>query len=321
MNYQPPAEGTKDGLTIRNDTGVVSGSEISMFYDPMIAKLCTHGPTREEAIEHMSHALDAFIVDGIEHNVPFLAALMQHPRWKSGDITTNFIAEEYPDGFEGGELDHATENSLAAVALSMELVRKHRLDHFADRVAPHSGEMPTEWVVAYSKDKRVSIEFVNGMPSTPLDLDVKFDDGRVVSVKSDWVPGDKLWHGTVDGKEIIVQVRAGMNSYNLVHRGVKVEAKVMRPMVANMEEMLPVRIPPDTSNLLLCPMPGLVVSIAVSEGQTVQAGEALATVEAMKMENVLRAERDLVVSKILAAPGDSLAVDAVIMEFEANSAE
>ena len=317
VNYEPPAESTVDGLTIRNDTGVTPGSEISMFYDPMIAKLCTHGPTRETAIEHMSKALDAFIVDGIEHNVPFLTALMEHPRWKSGDITTAFIDEEYPEGFEGGVLDEETELALAAVATSMQIVKKDRFHQFKDRCEPGVELMHTHWVAAFNKEKRFPLKIVNGLTSTPIEMDMRYPDGRVVSVKSDWVPGAKLWRGTVDGKEMIVQVRTGLNSYKLTHSGVREEVKVMRPHVAELEEMLPVRVPPDTSNLLLCPMPGLVVSIAVNEGQQVQAGEALATVEAMKMENVLRAERDLVVSKIKAAPGDSLAVDAVIMEFEA----
>ncbi|MCV6602779.1 MAG: acetyl/propionyl/methylcrotonyl-CoA carboxylase subunit alpha [Cohaesibacter sp.] len=315
VNYMPPEEGTVDGLTIRNDTGVVSGSEISMFYDPMIAKLCTHADTREAAIAHMSTALDAFVVDGIEHNVPFLAALMDHPRWKAGNLTTAFIAEEYPDGFGGVSLDEQSEKALAAVALSMEMVRKNRLDDLIDRMAPHSGETRQEWVVALSKENRVAVDFVAGMPSTPIEMDMQYDDGTRVSVVSDWVPGAKLWTGTVGGKKLTVQVRNGLNAYQLTHSGVQVSAKVMRPNLAAMEALMPVRIPPDTSNLLLCPMPGLVVSIAVQEGQQVQAGEALATVEAMKMENILRAERDLVVSKINAAPGDSLAVDAVIMEF------
>jgi propionyl-CoA carboxylase alpha chain len=315
VNYMPPEEGTVDGLTIRNDTGVVSGSEISMFYDPMIAKLCTHAATRDEAIAHMSTALDAFVVDGIEHNVPFLAALMDHPRWKAGNLTTAFIDEEYPDGFEGVSLDDESEKALAAVALSMELVRKNRLDDFIDRMAPHSGLTKQEWVVALSKENRVAVDFIAGMPSTPIEMDMRYEDGSTVSVVSDWVPGAKLWTGTVGGKKLTVQVRTGLNAYKLTHSGVQVDAKVMRPNVAAMEALMPIRIPPDTSNLLLCPMPGLVVSIAVQEGQQVQAGEALATVEAMKMENILRAERDLVVSKINAAPGDSLAVDAVIMEF------
>nr|WP_321482771.1 acetyl/propionyl/methylcrotonyl-CoA carboxylase subunit alpha [uncultured Cohaesibacter sp.] len=320
VDYRPPLEGTADGLTVRNDTGVEAGTEITMFYDPMIAKLCTHGPDRKSAIDHMSRALDAFVIDGIEHNIPFLTALMEHPRWRAGDITTGFIAEEYPDGFEGGHWDVETELALACVATSMELVLHDRLHRFKDKRKLDSIEMHEHWVAAFDKKKRFPIRYRGGNPTTPIDMDLALPDGRVISVLSDWAPGWKLWCGEVGGTELIVQVRRGLNSYILTHKGVKQEVKVMRPHVAELEAVLPKRVPPDTSNLLLCPMPGLVVSISVKEGQKVQAGEALATVEAMKMENVLRAERDLVVSKILVSAGDSLAVDTVMMEFvSANS--
>ena len=302
-------------LTIRNDTGVEAGSEIAMFYDPMIAKLCTHGPDRKSAIDHMSRALDAFIIDGIEHNIPFLTALMEHPRWRAGDITTGFIAEEYPDGFEGGHWDEETDLALACVATSMELVVHDRLHRFKDRRKLETMPMHEHWTAAFDKNKRFAIRYLSGNPTTPIDMDLALPDGRVVPVLSDWAPGWKLWCGEVDGREMIVQVRRGLNSYILTHKGVKQEVKVMRPHVAELEALLPKRIPPDTSNLLLCPMPGLVVSISVKEGQIVQAGEALATVEAMKMENVLRAERDLVVEEILVSEGDSLAVDTVMMRF------
>ncbi|WP_119307915.1 acetyl-CoA carboxylase biotin carboxylase subunit [Cohaesibacter haloalkalitolerans] len=315
VDYRPPMEGCADGLTIRNDTGVEAGSEIAMFYDPMIAKLCTHGPDRKSAIDHMSRALDAFIIDGIEHNIPFLTALMEHPRWRAGDITTGFIAEEYPDGFEGGHWDEETDLALACVATSMELVVHDRLHRFKDRRKLETMPMHEHWTAAFDKNKRFAIRYLSGNPTTPIDMDLALPDGRVVPVLSDWAPGWKLWCGEVDGREMIVQVRRGLNSYILTHKGVKQEVKVMRPHVAELEALLPKRVPPDTSNLLLCPMPGLVVSIAVKEGQIVQTGEALATVEAMKMENVLRAERDLVVEEILVSEGDSLAVDTVMMRF------
>nr|WP_321456679.1 acetyl/propionyl/methylcrotonyl-CoA carboxylase subunit alpha [uncultured Cohaesibacter sp.] len=317
VDYRPPLEGCADGLTIRNDTGVEAGSEITMFYDPMIAKLCTHGPDRIAAIEHMSRALDAFIIDGIEHNIPFLTALMEHPKWRAGDITTGFIAEEYPDGFEGGHWDEETEVALACVATSMEIVMHDRLHRFKDKRKLDSMEMHEHWVAVFDKAKRFPIRYLSGRPTTPVDMDLALPNGHVVSILSDWAPGWKLWCGEVGGRELIVQVRRGLNSYILVHKGVKQEIKVMRPHVAELEAVLPKRVPLDTSNLLLCPMPGLVVSISVKEGQKVQAGEALATVEAMKMENVLRAEQDVIVSKILVSEGDSLAVDTVMMEFEA----
>ncbi|WP_319413769.1 acetyl/propionyl/methylcrotonyl-CoA carboxylase subunit alpha [uncultured Cohaesibacter sp.] len=321
VDYRPPLEGTADGLTIRNDTGVEAGSEITMFYDPMIAKLCTHGPDRLSAIDHMSRALDAFIIDGIEHNIPFLTALMEHPRWRSGDITTGFIAEEYPDGFEGGHWDEETELALACVATSMEVVMHDRLHRFKDKRKLDSMKMHEHWVAAFDKQTRYTIRYRGGKPTTPIDMDLILPNDHVVSALSDWAPGWKLWCGVIGGREMIVQVRRGLNSYILTHKGVKREVKVMLPHIAALEAILPVRIPPDTSNLLLCPMPGLVVALAVKEGQKVQAGEALATVEAMKMENVLRAERDLVVSKICVAPGDSLAVDTVMMEFETSASD
>ncbi|WP_316861732.1 acetyl/propionyl/methylcrotonyl-CoA carboxylase subunit alpha [uncultured Cohaesibacter sp.] len=321
VHYEPPMEGTASGLTIRNDTGVEAGSEITMFYDPMIAKLCTHGPTREAAIDHMSRALDAFIVDGIEHNVAFLTTLMEHPKWRSGDITTGFIAEEFPEGFLGGALDEKDELALACVATSIELVLRDRLHRFKDTRKLENIPMHEHWVAAFSKETRYPLRFCGGEPTTPIDMELALPDGHIVAVLSDWAPGWKLWCGEVGGREMIVQVRTGLNSLILTYKGVRQEIKVMRPHVADMEAILPKRIPPDTSNLLLCPMPGLVVSIAVNEGQVVQAGEALATVEAMKMENVLRAERDLVVEKILVKPGDSLSVDAVIMEFERHDEE
>ena len=316
VDYRPPEEGEEDGNLIRNDTGVMAGSEISMFYDPMIAKLCTHGPDRLSAIRHMSRALDQFVIDGIEHNIPFLTALMEHPRWQKGDITTGFIAEEYPDGFEGGMISETTEWALACVATSMEIVKQDRLHRFEDPRKLDLIEMHEHWLAAFSKHKRFPIRYVGGMPSTPIYMEMALPDGRIVMVTSDWVPGQKLWRGTVDSHEFIVQVRPQLNSYQLSYKGVKSVVKVMRPHVARMEALLPVRVPPDLSNLLLCPMPGLVVSISVQEGQTVQPGEALATIEAMKMENVLRADREVVVSSIQVKPGDSLAVDAVIMEFE-----
>ncbi|WP_150522856.1 acetyl-CoA carboxylase biotin carboxylase subunit [Roseibium sediminis] len=313
--YRPPEEGVAEGLTIRNDTGVVEGSEISMFYDPMIAKLVTHAPTREEAIAGMSEALDAFYVDGIQHNVPFLTSLMNHPRWRSGDLSTSFIADEYPDGFSPAEPDENAQALLAAVALSMGALNRERLDHLTGRLRPHSGAVREDWVVKIDKSY-IPIRLAAGYPGTPIEIDVAIGDGPVTAVESDWAPGDRLWNGRVGERAVTVQVRPVMGGYRLDWQGYSVVAKVMTPRIAELDALMPEKMPPDTSKMLLCPMPGLVVSIAVEEGQEVKAGEQLAIVEAMKMENVLRAERDCVVSSIKAAAGDSLAVDAVIMEFE-----
>ncbi|PVB60908.1 acetyl/propionyl/methylcrotonyl-CoA carboxylase subunit alpha [Labrenzia sp. 011] len=314
VRYRPPEEMSGDGLTIRNDTGVVEGSEISMFYDPMIAKLVTHAPTREEAVDAMSSALDAFYVDGIQHNVPFLTALMNHPRWRSGQLSTSFIADEYPDGFFPAVPDAAAYSVLAAVALSMGALERERLDHLPGRLRPHSGALREDWVVKLDKTY-VPIRLAAGYPGTPVELDVAIGDGPVTTVEADWAPGDPLWSGKVGARPVTVQVRPVTGGYRLDWQGFSVVAKVMTPRVAELDQLMPEMVPPDTSKMLLCPMPGLVVSIAVSEGQEVKAGEQLAVVEAMKMENVLRAERDCTVTAIKAEAGDSLAVDAVIMEF------
>ncbi len=314
--YRPPQEGTYGAVTIRNDTGVVEGSEISMFYDPMIAKLVTHAPTREIAIDAMSKALDEFLVDGIQHNVPFLAALMKHDRWRSGALSTSFINDEFPEGFAPVKPDEAAQAVMASVALSMHLIERERLDHLPGRLRPHSGITRPHWVVRIDKEL-IPVELANGMPTTPIDMDIRVGEAtELVAVRSDWVPGDLVWRGTYADETISVQVRRILNGYRLDWSGYSCEVVVLPPRLAELDKLMPEKLQPDTSKMLLCPMPGLVVSIDVVAGQEVKVGEQLAVVEAMKMENVLRAERDCVVSAIKAAPGDSLAVDAVIMEFE-----
>nr|WP_245248134.1 acetyl/propionyl/methylcrotonyl-CoA carboxylase subunit alpha [Tianweitania sediminis] len=312
--YRPPEEGQSGDIIVRNDTGVTEGSEISMFYDPMIAKLCTWAPTRIEAIDAMSVALDEFVVDGIEHNIPFLAALMQHPRWREGRLSTGFIAEEYPDGFAPRQPDAEEQKVIAAVALAVELLRRDRLDRHTGRLAPHSGVMKQEWVVRIGDDY-INASIIEGMISAPIEVDVAIAGAKPVTVTSDWRPGEPVWKGEVGGRPVSAQIRPVLNGSRIAWNGKAVIAKVMLPQTAQLEKLMPVKLPPDTSKMLLCPMPGLVVSISVEEGQEVKAGETLAVVEAMKMENVLRAERDLTISKVNAKAGDSLAVDAVIMEF------
>ena len=312
--YRPPEEGKDGEVVVRNDTGVTEGSEISMFYDPMLAKLCTFAPTRAEAIDAMSAALDGFIVDGIEHNIPFLSALMQHPRWREGRLSTGFIAEEYPDGFSPIVPSADDKAVLASVAVAVELLRKDRLDRLGGRLAPHSGALKRNWVVKLG-DEYLTAEILEGMISIPMEIDLSVDGGEALTVSSDWRPGDALWRGRVGGRAVTAQLRPLPNGLRIAWKGMAVDAHAMLPWTADLEKLMPEKVVPDTSKLLLCPMPGLVVSIAVAEGQEVKAGETLAVVEAMKMENVLRAERDLTVSKLNAQQGDSLAVDAVIMEF------
>jgi propionyl-CoA carboxylase alpha chain len=311
--YRPAAEGKAGAAVVRNDTGVTEGSEISMFYDPMVAKLCTWAPTRLEAVDAMSDALDAFVVDGIEHNIPFLSALMRHPRWREGRLSTGFIAEEYPEGFVPVTPDASERKVLSAVALAVELVRRARLDRLGGRLAPHSGRIKQNWEVRIGDSFQpvgVSGEAVPGTQSLAVEI-----DGEAMAVESQWRPGEIVWRGTVGATAVTAQVRPVENGVRIAWRGMAVRASALLPGTAALARLMPVKVPPDTSKLLLCPMPGLVVTIAVAVGQEVKAGETLAVVEAMKMENVLRAERDLTVTKINAKPGDSLAVDAVIMEF------
>ncbi|MDR3375720.1 MAG: acetyl/propionyl/methylcrotonyl-CoA carboxylase subunit alpha [Ancalomicrobiaceae bacterium] len=313
--YRPPEEGSDGEITVRNDTGVVEGGEISMYYDPMIAKLVTHAATRLEAIEAQSAALDAFVIDGIQHNIPFLASLHAHPRWREGRLSTGFIREEYPDGFEPTAVDEDTKPRLAIVAVAIEAVKRDRLDNLPGRLRPHSGALRRDWVVKLDKEQ-IPVTIEEGYVDIPLELDVRVGDGEVVTVASRWVPGELLWIGEIDGETLSVQVRPIVNGVELRYRGASVVAKVMTPRTAALDLLMPEKAAADTSKFLLCPMPGLVVSIGVAVGEEVKAGEMLAIVEAMKMQNVLRAERDLKIKTIKAKPGESLAVDAVIMEFE-----
>ena len=312
--YRPPAEGRNGDVVIRNDTGVSEGSEISMYYDPMLAKLCTWAPSRIEAIDAMAQALDQFEVGGIEHNIPFLSALMQHPRWREGRLSTGFIAEEYPDGFVPRQPDEDECNVLAAVSLATELLRRDRLDRLGDRLAPHSGDIKRTWEVRIN-DVWVKADIEDGMLSVPLEMDVSLNGSVAITVISDWRPGETVWKGMVGNRAVAVQLRQALNGWRMAWNGLSVTARTMLPAIAALDRLMPVKLPPDTSRFLLCPMPGLVVSVSVTEGQEIKAGDTLAVVEAMKMENVLRAERDLTIAKINAKPGDSLAVDAVIMEF------
>ena len=314
--FIPPGEETTGhGLTTRVDTGVTDGGEISMYYDPMIAKLVTHGPSRVDAISQMGKALDAFYIDGIGHNIPFLSAIMEHPRWISGRLSTGFIAEEYPDGFAPHDPDEAATRVLSAVAGIVDHIQNMRRQGINQQVRVDGTAFPTDRVV-WLGNKRVAIR-VTGGPGGQFQVGMATADGEptMVTVETAWLPGQPLFQGRVSGDAVSVQVRPIVNGVNLAHRGVQTDARVYTVRESELASLMPEKVPPDTSKMLLCPMPGLVVSIAVAEGQDVKAGETLAIVEAMKMENVLRAERDAVVSKILVEPGESLAVDAVIMEF------
>ena len=309
--YRPPAEEATETAVVRNDTGVFEGGEISMYYDPMIAKLCTWASTRADAIEEMRIALDRFELEGIGHNLPFLAAVMDHPKFTSGDMTTAFIAEEYPDGFQGVELNEAELRRIAASAAAMNRVAEIRRTKISGRMDNHERRVGDNWVVSLQGEKFAVSVAADANGST-----VTFEDGASLRVEGDWTPGMMLADMTVDGAPLVMKVGKITGGFRIRNRGADLKVHVRSPRQAELALHMIEKLPPDTSKMLLCPMPGLIVKVDVEVGQEVQEGQALCTVEAMKMENILRAERKGVVSKINAAAGDSLAVDDIIMEFE-----
>ncbi|MEO9827370.1 MAG: acetyl/propionyl/methylcrotonyl-CoA carboxylase subunit alpha [Paracoccaceae bacterium] len=330
--YRPPEEVAEESRAVRNDTGVFEGGEISMFYDPMIAKLCTWAPTREAAIEEMRVALDTFEVEGIGHNIPFLAAVYDHPKFISGDMTTAFIEEEYPDGFEGVTLSKDVLKEIAQAAAAMQFVSDSRDLKISGQMVERKKDLERDYVIDLG-----GVRFTYGVLIEPdayyyADASVPemvtvWDDETPIEINLAWKPGASLarihqensedggleWFGDV-AKTLKVERRP--SGYRIRYRGADLDVKVQSPRVAELYARMPVKTPPDTSKLLLCPMPGLIVKVDVDEGDEVQEGQALCTVEAMKMENILRAEKKGVVAKINAAAGDSLKVDDVIMEFE-----
>ncbi|MCV3243934.1 propionyl-CoA carboxylase alpha chain [Mesorhizobium robiniae] len=310
--YRPPIEGARaDGSLIRNDTGVVEGSDISMHYDPMIAKLCTWAPDRLGAINAMAAALDDFEVEGIGNNLPFLCAVMDHPRFREGRLSTAFIPEEFPDGFTGVSPTDADERKLAAVAAHINWKLQHRNVLISGAMDNHRRKVPSDWIVTLG-----SHAFAIAVRDQEDATAVSFDDGSVLSVVSDWLPGRHIAHFQIGTESASIKTSKSGTGYRLRCRGTDVVAHVRSPPIAELARLMPKKQPPDTSRLLLCPMPGVVTAIAVSEGEQVEAGQVLATVEAMKMENVLRAERRAVIKRIAAKAGASLAVDEPILEFE-----
>jgi len=301
VRYRPPAEVEH----VRVDDGVYEGSEISMFYDPMIAKLITWGETREAAIDRQVTALDRFEIDGIGHNIDFLSTLMQHPRFRSGEITTGFIAEEFPDGFTGAAADETLSLRLAAIAGVLASIDAARAAQIAGRLNGPA-EPATSWVVTLDKVERM-VEIAG---------DAVTVDGTAIVVDAPYVPGQKLVEALVDGESLSIKVERRRTGWRFTTRGASHELRVLSPRVAALSHHMIEKIPPDMSRFLLCPMPGLVTAIHVGEGAKVEAGQPLAVVEAMKMENILRAEKAGMVKIVAAKPGDSLAVDAVILEFE-----
>ncbi len=324
--YRPPAEQAAGPLldndkwqgdagagpvAIRNDTGVYEGGEISMYYDPMIAKLCTWAPTRDEAVEAMRVALDSFEVEGIGHNLPFLSAVMDHPIFMAGEMTTAFIEEQYPDGFQGVELPEADLNRIAAACAAMHRVAEIRRARVSGRMDNHERKVGADWNVSL---QGASLDVV--IDADREGANVTLSDGTVMRVSGDWTPGDQLAQMTVDDAPLVLKVGKISGGFRIRTRGADMKVHVRSPRQAELARLMPEKVAPDTSKLLLCPMPGLVVKLDVEVGETVEEGQALCTIEAMKMENILRAEKKGTVSKINASAGESLAVDEIIMEFE-----
>jgi len=304
--YRPPAEDEH----VRVDTGVYEGGEVSMYYDPMIAKLVTHGADREEAISHMRLALDRFLIRGVSHNISFLSALMVNPRFVSGDMSTNLIGDEYPDGFKPSDLSHQDPSIFISVAASMMRGYRDRAALIDGQLDGHNRQVPDNWVVVMNNEYHpVSVISVQG------GHDVGYN-GRTYAVRSKWEFGQAIFSGTINGEQVFIQVQREDQTYRLLHGGSQVDVSIVTPQVAELLKHMPVKAPPDLSKYLLSPMPGLLVSLAVKEGDVIDAGQELVVLEAMKMENTLLAERDGKVAKIHYEVGANLAVDDIILELE-----
>jgi propionyl-CoA carboxylase alpha chain len=299
-----------NGVRVRVDDGVADGGEISMFYDPMIAKLVTWGDTREAAIDAQVAALDGFVIDGINDNVDFLSALMQHPRFRAGDITTNFIAEEYPEGFTGAPADPQLLQDLAVIAAKVAAISDERAAEVSDQLGDTIA-LPCERVVIIGGEQhKVRIKPYKGGTLAVV------DGGELIDIVGEWQPGQRLLTVSIDGRPRTVQVRRNGRGWELQTRGASHKVQVLAPHVAELSRHMIEKVPPDLSRLLLAPMPGLLTRLDVAVGDKVEAGQAVAVMEAMKMENILRATKAATVKATPAKAGDSLAVDQVIVEFE-----
>jgi len=304
--FQPPP--TESG-EVRVDTGVYEGGEISMHYDSMIAKLICHGDTRQQALERMRDALNAFLIRGVSANIPFQAALMQHPRFVSGIFTTAFIAEEYPNGFVAADVPHDDPALLAAVAAFARRRYIDRAVQIGGQMGGHPRKVGQNWVVFIGETH---------YPMTLGEIEGGYSivcEGKRYDIVSDWQFRDLVFNGTCNGQAICLQIERSGLDYRISHFGKQVKAIVMTAKADRLLALMPLKAAPDLSKFLLSPMPGLLREVAVHEGQKVRAGERLGIIEAMKMENILKAEKDAVVKRVVAQPGESLAVDQVIIEF------
>jgi propionyl-CoA carboxylase alpha chain len=294
---------------VRVDTGVYEGGEISMYYDPMIAKLVGYGKSRDEAIDRAAAALDAYCVRGVNHNIGFLSAIMAHPRFREGRLSTGFIAEEFPQGFHGREPDAVLRTRLVALAAVLERRLAEVEAGISGQLPGHEAKVPDRFVVRFNGGEETIAVGRNAIGYT-------LSGGKdSISLLTDWRPGNPVLRATIDGVGIVAQVERIGARWRIVHAGARLDVQVTRAGIAALAALMPVKRPPDMSRFLLSPMPGLLKAVAVKAGQEVKAGEELCVVEAMKMENILRAERDGTIAKLHASAGDSLAVDQRILEF------
>ncbi|USQ97396.1 acetyl-CoA carboxylase biotin carboxylase subunit [Caulobacter sp. RL271] len=310
VRYAPPAEGQQDGgYTIRNDAGVREGDEISMYYDPMISKLCSWAPTRIAAIDGMGRALEDFHIEGLGQNIPFLAAVMDEERFRSGQLATSYIKDQFPDGFQGAQATQAQLDILTAVGAAMQRVQAARARSQASGLM---GPARDEWVVAVgSAKRRVKVSGQDGEVTVAL-----LDEGRSLSLTDiAWRPGQPVFRARLGGQAFTVQVAPAAEGFDIRHRAAKARVLVLTPRSAELHGKLPAKQAADTSKLILSPMPGLVVSMDVSQGQAVREGEVVCVLEAMKMQNIIRAERDGTVKAVNAKAGDPVAADEVLVEF------
>jgi propionyl-CoA carboxylase alpha chain len=306
VRYLPPAE----SANVRVDTGVYEGGEVSIYYDPMIAKLITYASDRDQAIAYMRAALNEFYIRGVAHNISFLGALVDHPRFHTGELSTNLIAEEYPNGFDAEDVVHDDPLLLVATCGAIHRSYRERAAKISGQLAGYEPLVEADWVVLLGDDKySITVRPTEG------GYDV-LHDGQIYRVETDWQFGQPLFRGRINGEEVCVQVERRHLIYRLFHWGTQVDVRVLSARAAELLARMPEKPPPDTSKFLLSPMPGLLARIVVAAGEDVKTGQDLAVVEAMKMENVLRAEREAKVAKVLVGVGETLSVDQPILEFE-----
>ena len=324
VKFQPPAEtmfasDTEHLQGVRVDTGVYDGGEIPMYYDSMIAKLIVHGKDRQHAIARMREALNGFVIRGISSNIPFQAALLAHPKFVAGDFNTGFIAEQYPKGFTLESVQHEDPNFLLALAVALNRRVLARSAGISGQLRGHELQIGADFVV-------VQIDAAGARRQTPATVRVDGDAfvvviaGKTYAIRLGGHLRDVAVSRSVNGKPFSAQIERLMLAYRVTHHGAQVEVRVLSPRAAELHALMPFKEPPDLSKFLLSPMPGLLVDVAVQPGQAIRAGEKLAVIEAMKMENILVASRDGIVAKVMASKGESLAVDQVIMEFERSEA-